>query len=120
MVDSSGWIEYLTEGPLAGRFARYIEGREELVASSIQVYELYKVIRRDVSEEQALQATAALRRATIVPVDEALALEAADVSLVSRLAMADAIIYATAKRAGAKLVTRDADFDGMPDVVLVT
>jgi len=83
------------------------------------VYEVYKVVRRDLSEERALAAVAALRRATIVPVDESLALEAADVALERGLAMADAIVFATAQRHGATLVTGDSDFDGLPDVVLI-
>lgn len=87
--------------------------------SAIEVYEVYKVVRRDLSEERAMAAVAALRRATIVPVDESLALEAADVALERGLAMADAIVFATAQRHGATLVTGDRDFDGLPDVLLI-
>jgi hypothetical protein len=35
---------------------------------------VYKVIRRDISEERAVEAVSALRRAMIAPVDEPLAL----------------------------------------------
>ena len=61
----------------------------------------------------------ALRRATIAPIDEPLALEAADLSLTHGLAMADSFVYATARRFRATLVTGDADFDGLPDTVVV-
>lgn len=118
-MDSSGWVEYLANRPLAHRFAPYLEGREPLVVSAVEVYEVYKVIRRDLSEERALEAVSALRRATIVPVDESLALEAADVSLTLGLAMADSLVYATARRYGARLVTADRDFDGLPGAVVV-
>jgi toxin FitB len=77
------------------------------------------VIRRDLSEERALKAISALRRATIAPVDESLALEAADVSLAHGLAMADSLVYATARRFGATLVTGDTDFEGLPDAVVL-
>lgn len=77
------------------------------------------MIRRDLSEERALEAISALRRATIAPVDESLALEAADVSLTHGLAMADSLVYATARRFGATLVTGDKDFEGLPDAVVV-
>jgi predicted nucleic acid-binding protein len=87
--------------------------------SAIEVYEVFKVIRRDLSEEKALEAVSALRRATIVPVDESLALEAADVSLEQGLAMADSIVYATARRHGATLVSADADFEGLPGAVVI-
>jgi len=45
-----------------------------------------------------MEAVSALRRATIAPVDEPLALEAADLSLAHGLAMADSLVYATARR----------------------
>jgi len=119
LVDSSGWIEYLAARPKADEFARYIQGDEPLVTSTIQVYEIYKVVRRDISEERAIESVAALRATTVVPLDESLALEAADTSLEHGLAMADAIILATARRHQAKIVTGDADFDGLPGVTLI-
>ena len=54
-----------------------------------------------------------------MPVDESLALEAADLSLARGLAMADAIIYATAQRHGAKLVTADTDFEGLENAIVI-
>jgi predicted nucleic acid-binding protein len=81
---------------------------------------VYKVIRRDLSEERAIEAVSALRRAAIAPVDESLALEAADLSLAHGLAMADSLVYATARRFGATLVTGDTDFVGLPDTVVVS
>ncbi len=119
LVDSSGWIEYLADRPRAEAFAPYIEGRERLLVSAIEFYEIHKVVRRDLSEERAIEAVAALHRAEIAPVDESLALEAADRALEHGLAMADAIIYATARRFGARLVTADADFEGLPDATVI-
>jgi len=119
LVDSSGWIEYLAGRPKADLFAPYIEGSEPLVSSAIQVYEIYKVVRRDLNEERAIEAVSALRTTTIEPLAESLALEAADVALEYGLAMADAIIFATASRHEAELVTGDADFDGLPRVTLI-
>src|SRR3989442_5783889 len=107
-------MEYRVSAPRARRFARYLEGREPLLISAIEVYEVYKVIRRDLSEERAVEAVSALRRATIAPVDESLALEAADVSLAHGLAMADSLVYPTARHHPAKLVTAGADFAGLP------
>jgi predicted nucleic acid-binding protein len=60
-----------------------------------------------------------MRRATIVPVDESLALEAADASLAHGLAMADSLVYATARRHGARLVTADVDFEGLPETLVI-
>ncbi len=87
--------------------------------SAIEIYEVYKVIRRDLREERAVEAVAALRRATIAPVDGPLALEAADLSLAHGLAMADSLVYTTARRFRATLVTGASDFEGLPDTVVV-
>jgi len=51
--------------------------------------------------------------------DESRALEAADVSMELGLAMADAIIFATAARHRAKITTGDADFDGLPAATVI-
>ena len=72
-----------------------------------------------VGQERAIEAVSALRTSTIEPLVEGLALEAADVALEYGLAMADAMIYATASRHEAELVTGDADFDGLPRVTLI-
>ena len=53
----------MADRPLASRFAKYLEGREALVVSAIEIYEVYRVIRRDLSEELALDAVSAMRRA---------------------------------------------------------
>jgi predicted nucleic acid-binding protein len=33
--------------------------------------------------------------------------------------MADSLVYATARRFGATLVTGDADFEGLPDAIVI-
>ena len=60
-----------------------------------------------------------IRRASIAAADESLALEAADLSLAHGLAMADSLVYATARWHGAKLVTADADFANLPEAVVI-
>ena len=80
---------------------------------------MYKVVRRDLSEERAIEAVAAMHRAKVIPLDESLAIEAADLSLAHGLAMADSVVYATALRHGATLITGDADFEGLPHAVLI-
>ena len=49
--------------------------------------------------------------------DTRIALSAADLSARYKLAMADAIVYATALAVGGKLLTSDAHFKGLPEVV---
>ncbi|MFI5198088.1 MAG: type II toxin-antitoxin system VapC family toxin [Thermoanaerobaculia bacterium] len=119
-MDSSGWLEVFRGGPHADRVARLLADPEEILTSTIVVYEVYKVLKRDASEEDALQAVAQMLRTNVVPLSETLALEAADTSLEHSLAMADAIVYATARSRGAELVTTDADLEGLPGVVFLS
>ncbi len=116
VVDSSGWIEYFTEGPNARRYGRYLEKPSDLVTPTIVLYEVYKLIKRERTEEEALLAAAQIQKTRIVPLSESLSLAAADLSLERRLAMADAIVYATAQAEGAELVTGDRDLKGLPGV----
>ena len=77
---------------------------------------LYEGASQEVSAEQAVAVAARLKEQHVVPLDETLALEAADLSLRHGLAMADAIVYATARAMGATLVTSDVDFAALPGV----
>jgi predicted nucleic acid-binding protein len=113
LVDSSGWIEYFTDGPLADEFAPYLENLAEVVTPTIVIFEVYRVIRRQRSEEAATAAVAQMQKTSVVDLDQFLALSAADVSVGHGLAMADAIVYATAQSKGADVVTSDADFAGL-------
>ncbi len=116
VVDSSGWIEYFTEGPNAKRYGRYLEKPADLLTPTIVLYEVYKLIKRERTEEEALLAAAQIQKTRMAPLSESLALTAADLSLERRLAMADAIVYATAQAEGAELVTGDRDLQGLPGV----
>lgn len=55
----------------------------------------------------------------LVPLSESLALAAADVSLEFRLALADSIVYATARAEDAELVTSNGDLQGLPGVTFL-
>lgn len=100
--------------------ARLLADPDEILTPTIVLYEVYKVLKRDASEENALQAVAQMLRTNVVPLGETLALEAADASLERALAMADAIVYTTARSQGAELVTTDSDLEGLPGVVFLS
>src|SRR5439155_25751618 len=116
LVDSSGWLEYFTDGPLAARFAPYLEDGRKLVTPTVVLYEVYKAIKRSRREEDALVAVAQLQKTLVQPLTDSLALAAADVILRHGLAMADAIVYSTAQAHAAELVTSDKDFATLPGV----
>ncbi len=119
LVDSSGWIEFLGDGPLADQFAPYFEQEEQLVVPAIVLYEVYKKLLSVQGASAADRFLSAALRARLVAIDERMALLAARISLDRRLAMADAMIYATAVTSSARLITSDAHFQGLPDVTVI-
>jgi len=119
VVDSSGWIEVFTDGPLAERFLRVLAAEDHLVVPAISILEVFTWVLREHSEAQAIQAAAAMQRGVVVELDSRLAIAAAHLSHALKLPMADSIILATARSHGARLYTMDADFRGLKDVELI-
>ena len=119
LMDSSGWIEFFTDGPLADRYTAYLTPRYQLITPTIVLYEVYKKIKRERGEETALLFAGRLNATQVVHLTESIALLAADLSLRHGLAMADAIVYATAKDQEAEVITGDADLKDLPGVVYV-
>lgn len=117
LVDSSGWLEFFMDGPLAGTYAQHLKHPHDVLTPTIVLYEVYKVIKRQRSEEHALTAIAQMGKTQVVPLSDTIALTAADASLTYRLAMADALVYATALTHQAKLITSDDDLAPLPGVV---
>jgi predicted nucleic acid-binding protein len=109
VLDSYGWLEYSLEGPLADKFAKYVEeaNEENYVTPTIVVYEVYKRIRSIQGEQSALEAYAQINRTKIVELTSTVALEAAEISLQANLRIADSLIVATARAFNAKIVTSD-------------
>ena len=105
-------MEYFADSPRADLFAPAVEAVERLVVPVLTIYEVVKKLARDAGDETASAALALMQRGQVVPIDLALALDAA----VNGLPMADSLIYATARRHGADLWTQDADFDGLAGV----
>jgi len=116
LVDSSGWIEFFSGGPLADRYTSYLKDPTQLITPTIVLYEVYKKIKRELGEEKALLAAGQLSATQIISLTDSLALLAADISLKYGLAMADAIVYATAQDHKAQLITSDADLKDLPSV----
>ena len=117
VIDSSGWLEYFIDGPLAEQYAPLLANPTEIITPTIVIYEVYKRIKRERSEQDALYATSQLRKTWVVPMTSTLALEAADLSSEHRLAKADSVVYATAVHYGATLFTSDEDFSSLRWVI---
>ena len=116
LVDSFGWIEFFTDGPLAGEYAKYLQRPSEVLVPTVVLYEVYKKIKAEKNEESALIAIGTMQNAQILPLTETLSVSAADLSLSHKLAMADAIVYASAIQENVGVVTSDKDLKGLPNV----
>lgn len=116
LVDTCGWIEWLTDGRLAFLFEPYLRHSEELIVPTLVQYELYKWVCRERNATFALEVVGMTEEGLVVPLDTKTALYAADVSKEYKLAMADAIVYATSKSQNVMLVTSDKHFKNIPHV----
>lgn len=119
VVDTSAWIEWLTGSALGKKLGKEFPDKDHCVVPTIVQLELSKWLVREIGEEQADQVIAYTQKCMVVPLDTAIALLAADMHREHKLATADAIVYATASRHGASLLTCDAHFDGLHGVTLV-
>jgi predicted nucleic acid-binding protein len=116
IVDSSGWLEYFSEGPNAEFFSSPLKDPTLLVVPVITIYEVFKVVLREAGENEALQAIAAMQKGQVKDLTLSIAMNAAKISLQHSLPMADSIILATASNFKCTLWTQDSDFENLPGV----
>lgn len=116
IVDSSAWFEYFSDGPNTDSFSIPIEDEKSLIVPVITVYEVFKVVLRESTESNALQAIAAMQKGRVIDLTQSLAVEASKLSLHHKLPMADSIILATAKKYDGTIWTQDVDFKNIEGV----
>lgn len=119
LVDSCGWLEYLADGPNAAFFAPPLLSVRQLVVPSICVLEVFKSVLRQRGEDEALQAAALMRQGIIVGLDVALSLCAARIGVEKKIALADSVIVATARRHHAVIWTQDGGFNFVANVKFI-
>lgn len=120
VVDSSAWIEWLTRGPAADQLEGEMPLRTECIVPTIVQLELAKWLERERDEDAVDSFFAYTATCIIASLDTALARRAAEVSAKHKLALADAIIYATAELHDADVLTLDAHFKGLDRVVYLS
>ena len=117
LIDSSGWLEYFSDGPNADVFTEpIIASSEPIIIPTIIIYEIFKKVLSERREDAAIQTVAQLKKYRSIPLDENIALSAAKISYDRKIPMADSIIYASAKRYDAVVWTQDEDFKDLPNV----
>jgi toxin FitB len=116
IVDSSGWLAYFADETNAKHFILPLSNPNTLIVPAVTIYEVFKVILRESSENDALQAVVAMQKGEVVNLNTSLALSAARLSLEHQLPMADSIILATAQEFKATIWTQDVDFKDISKV----
>ncbi|MGD8241753.1 MAG: type II toxin-antitoxin system VapC family toxin [Desulfobacterales bacterium] len=116
IIDSSGWLEYFSDGPNATSFLEPLNDTAALIVPVITIYEVFKVVLRESTENEALQAVAAMQKGKLVDLNAQIAMNASKLSLQYNLPMADSIILATAQAYKCTIWTQDADFQDIGHV----
>ncbi len=116
VVDSSAWLSYFADDANAKKFSKPIEDIANLIVPSITITEVFKVVLRQSSEDNALQAIAHMEQGKVVSLNSALAINAAKYGIELKLPLADSIIYATGQKFDALIWTQDDDFEGLDGV----
>ena len=116
LVDTCGWIEWLTNGKLSEHYAPYFDQIDTMIVPTSVQFELYKWVARNHNVQLALEAIALTEQAEVASLSTRIALSAADLSMAHKLSFADAIIYATAQTNEAELITSDNRFLHLPAV----
>jgi len=116
VVDSSGWLEYFTDGVNADAFQAVIDDDQQLLTPTVCLYEVFKITLSRAGEDEALRVAGLMSFGQFIDFDREVALVAAPISTQYKLAMADSVIYAIAQMHNATLWTQDAHFKDLPGV----
>jgi predicted nucleic acid-binding protein len=124
LVDSWSWIEYFISTPVGVKdVARVLDDpQSEVIVSTVNIAEVYKAFLRDFPypENQRLaeaSRAAIIQRSYVFDVDQEIAVESAKINHKMKLGLGDSIMYATAIREGAEVLTGDPHFKGVKDVI---
>jgi len=120
LVDTSAFIEWLIGSATGEKVDAHLPEQSDWLVPTMVQLELAKWLTREVGEDKSDQVIAFTQVCQVVPLDTEIALAAAEACREHKLATADAIIFATAQKHEAQLVTCDAHFDGLPSVTLIS
>ena len=120
LIDSWSWIEYWAGSKYADAAAKYIDGSEAAIVSTLNIAEVHYWFIRHYDEETANERISRMRkRCFTIPVNEEIAVGASRIKHDMKMSLADSVILATAKVENAKVVTGDPDFSKVEGAVLI-
>jgi len=107
LIDSFGWRENLTDGPLADQYGGHFKKLSEGITPTIVLCDVYKSVRREESEQGALLVAAQVQKTRIIHLTDESTFSATELSFTQQLPTADSIVYATSRRERCSVVTSD-------------
>jgi predicted nucleic acid-binding protein len=119
LMDSSGWVEAAGTGSRAHLFQEFLSEAQTIIVPTIVIFEVSKKLTLSVGKPVADRFISHAFRQHVVALNAYLALAAVELSIRHKLAMADAIIYATARSERAQLITSDSHFQGLTGVTII-
>jgi len=120
MVDSSGWVEYLTNGKNADFYSTPIRDTTHLVVPTISIYEIFIKFLQQGRESDALKVVSIMSQGTVLDLTISIAINAAKLSYDHKIPMVDAMILASARAESAILWTQDEHLRDFPDVKFIS
>lgn len=125
VVDSWAWIEYFDGSPSGEKIKGYVENEKNIVyTSSVTLAEVVsKFLRKHLDPHQAVKGISTL--SIILPVDSDIATFAGELHAdirahVKDFGLADAFVFAAARKKGAKILTGDPHFKGFKEAIFFT
>lgn len=116
LVDSSGWIEFFRAGANGPMFKPVIEDRHHLLVPTIALFEVHKVLSRNLPADLVTQCLDVMRLGRVLDLTDKRAIAASTIAVRHRLAMADAAMYSLALEFEATFWTQDVDYQGLEGV----
>ena len=121
VFDSFIWLSFFKNESTSGKIKVLLEDKaNQIFSTSANIYEVYYRLSENRGKDDLLVALSFIRdNSKILPIDEFLAILAAELSIKYHLSAIDAFTYAAAKMLNGKLVTGDKDFSKLDDVILI-
>lgn len=111
LIDSNIWIEYFQASEIGKKVAVFIEGKEKIIVSTLNIAEVFRHVLSKRNRRDAEKAIDIIQQYSfVVSVTTEIAKNAAILKHEKKFGLADAIIYATAIQEDATIVTADSDF----------
>ena len=119
LLDSSYWLEYFAGSENCKEYKKEIENISNVIIPTIIIYEVFKKLLMETTEDNALIAIAHMELGKVIEIDSEIAISAAKFSVHYKIPMADSIILSVSKKFSSKFYTHDEHFSNIPDVIYI-